>query len=97
MTKKPKTSVLSRPPTYEAEFRGRKIPVTVPDDPRGNPLEDALRDNLSPQALAAVAAHLFAANTRQPTVNRELRTFAEFLVNMVGKNEYSRLLEQVGL
>jgi len=60
-------------------------------------VRDVLRDNLSPQAVAAVAAHLFAASTKNDGVNKEIRWFADQLVSMVGTDQYNALCEEVGL
>ena len=50
----------SKPETYEVERGGRKVRVTVPEAIDEGDLAAALRDNLSPQAVAAIAAHLLA-------------------------------------
>ena len=60
-------------------------------------VQDVLRDNLSPQAVAAIAAHLFAAGTKNDGVNKEIRWFADQLVSMVGTDQYNALCEEVGL
>jgi len=63
----------------------------------GEVVQEVLRDNLSPQAVAAIAAHLFAASTKNDGVNREIRWFADQLVSMVGTDQYNALCEEVGL
>ena len=60
-------------------------------------VRDVLRDNLTPQAVAAIAAHLFAASTKNDGVNKEIRWFADQLVSMVGTDQYNALCEEVGL
>jgi len=60
-------------------------------------VQEVLRDNLSPQAIAAIAAHLFAASTKNDGVNKEIRWFADQLVSMVGTDQYNALCEEVGL
>lgn len=85
------------PKTYEATHKGRKVKVTVPDDLR-NPLEDVLKDSISPQATAAVAARLLAGNCKNAKVNRELLWLADVLIGVVGgPSEYNRLIEEIGL
>ena len=85
--------------TYEATTPdGRKVRCTVPEDPTPDEvLFDAIKDNFSPQAVAAMAAHLQAANTKNREVNRQLTWFAGELVKLVGATGYSHLLEEVRL
>jgi len=87
-----------RPETYEAEINGKKVRVTVPENP--DPVElmqDAIRDNLSPQAVAVIAAHLHGmVNTKNDAVNREVAWFTEQLLDMVG-DQYNALCEETGL
>ena len=76
--------------------QGRR--VTVPENPIGDEiLFDAIKDNFSPQAVAAMAAYLQAANTKNREVNRQLAWFAKELVKLVGAKSYGQLLEEVGL
>ncbi len=63
----------------------------------GEVVQDVLRDNLSPQAVAAIAAHLMAAGTKSDAVNKEIRWLADLLVGMVGSDQYNALCEEVGL
>lgn len=61
-------------------------------------LFDALQDNLSPQAVAAVVAYLQPATTNNDAVNRQLRWFAERLTELVGGPEQlARLGDELGL
>jgi len=61
-------------------------------------LFDALKDNLSPRAVAAIVAYLQPAKTKDKAVNRQLRWFAERLTELVGGPEQQgRLAEEVGL
>ena len=84
---------------YEAEVNGKKRRVTVPQDPKPEDLlTDALRENLSPQAAAAIAAYLQPVRTADPQVDRQVCWFAELLTKVVGgQNEMNRLCEEVGL
>ena len=87
-----------KPKTYEAEVAGRKVRVTVPDDTREDDLFDAIRENLSPQAVAAIVAYLQPATTNNDAVNRQLRWFAGRLTEQVGGPEQQgRLAEEVSL
>jgi cytochrome c1 len=61
-------------------------------------LFDALKDNLSPQAVAAIVAYLQPANTSNPEVNRQLRWLADRLTDIVGGPEQlDRLTDGLGL
>jgi len=96
-----------RPETYEAEVGGRKVRVTVPDAIDEEVLFDAIKDNLSPQAVAAIVAFLQSQrygplNPDEPTasaeVNAQVAWFVERLAEMVGGDEQvKQLLEEVGL
>jgi len=71
------------------------------DEPAGIDEEDlfvALKDNLSPRAVAAIVACLQPAKTKDNAVNRQLRWFADRLTELVGGPEMQgRLAEEVGL
>lgn len=70
--------------------------VTDSDEAAGA-LRDALRENLSPEAVAAIAAHLHGAvRTNDEEVNKEVAWFTELLLAMVG-DQYNDLCEEVGL
>ena len=88
-----------KPKTYEAKVNGRRTRVTVPDDPGPEEmLIDAIQDNLSPQAVAAIAAFLQPATTKSAEVNRQIRWFADLLTAVVGGGEeHNRLCEEAGL
>jgi len=83
----------------DAEVHGRKRRVTVPQDPKPEDLlTDALRENLSPHAVAAIAAYLQPVRTMDPEVAGQVRWFAELLTTVVGgEDELNRLCEEVGL
>ena len=60
-------------------------------------LRDVLKDNLSPRAVATIAAHLHGiVNTKDDKVNREVAWFTEQLLDMVG-DQYNALMEECGL
>ncbi|MFO8012584.1 MAG: hypothetical protein R6X20_04670, partial [Phycisphaerae bacterium] len=61
-------------------------------------LFDALKDNLSPQAVAAIVAYLQPARTSNPEVDRQLRWLADRLTGLVGGPEQlGRLCDGLGL
>jgi len=63
----------------------------------GEVVQEVLRDNLSPQAIAAIAAHLHGiVKTKDEKVNREVAWFTEQLLEMLG-DQYNALCEEVGL
>ncbi|MCG3181447.1 MAG: hypothetical protein BIFFINMI_03843 [Phycisphaerae bacterium] len=73
------------PKTYAAKLPdGRTLRCTVPEDPTPDEiLFDAIKDNFSPQAVAAMAAYLQAANTKNRRVNQQLTWFAGELTKCV--------------
>ena len=56
-------------------------------------LQDVLQDNLSPEAAAAIAAHLEPAVGRRFKVAREVAWIRALLIEMVGADEYERMCE----
>ena len=89
-----------KPKTYETTLDGKKARVTIPENQRDEDTLGALKDNLSPEAVAAIAAYLVARPTAAPNakVNRELNWFTDRLVNLVGGDEaFNRLCEELGL
>ena len=85
--------------TYVTTVDGRKVAVTVPENP--DPVQvmvDAIKDNLSPQAVAAIIAYLQPAKTKDAKINREIEWFSEKLVEAVGGNAaLNQLMDEVGL
>ena len=60
-------------------------------------VQEVVRDNLSPQAAAAIAAHLHGiVKTNSDSVNVEVVWFAEQLLEMLG-DQYNDLCEEIGL
>ena len=81
--------------TYDAG-EGRR--VTVPEAPKPEDLlMDAIRDTFSPEAVAAMAAFLQAAKTKDRRVNEQLAWFTEKLIAEVGFAGYDHLLGELGL
>jgi hypothetical protein len=59
---------------------------------------DALREQLSPHAIAAIASYLQTNRTSDPAVDREVDWFRDQLCELLGGGEaQSRLAEELGL
>jgi len=59
---------------------------------------DLLRDNLSPEAVTSIVAHIQGASTNDPMVDQQVRWFGERLVKLLGGNAaYAQHLEELGL
>ena len=89
-----------KPKTYETTQDGKKTRVTIPENQRDQDTLEALKDNLSPQAVAAIAAYLVARPAAAPnaSVNRELNWFTDRLVELAGGDEaFNRLCEELGM
>jgi hypothetical protein len=84
---------------YDAQFACKKVRVTVPENP--DPAEvmvDAIKDNLSPQAVATIIAYLQPARVKDAKVQREVEWFGEELVKAVGGSAaLNQLMDEVGL
>ena len=78
---------------------GWKKPATVAEHNAMNTmLAIGLRENLSPHAVAAIAAYLQPVRTMDPDVVRQVRWFRELLTELVGgEDAMNRLCEEVGL
>jgi len=87
-----------RPDTYEVTREdGTKARVTVPENDEQD-LFDAIREQLSPHAVAAIVSYLQPARTNNSDVDRQVRWFADELVKLVGGYEQqARLAEELGL
>lgn len=85
---------IDQPVRYDAG-KGRK--VTVPGNDEQD-LFDAVREQLSPHAIAAIASCLQTSRTNNPDVDRQVGWFQEQLCQLVGGYEQqSRLAEELGL
>ena len=61
-------------------------------------LHDVLKDNLSPEAVAVIAAYLQPARCGDEQVDRQVRWFAEQLVEALGGDDaFNRVCEELGL
>jgi hypothetical protein len=87
----------SKPKTYAAKIHGKDVRVTVPENPSPTEaFDDAIRDALSPKAVAAIAANLAGATCKDASVNKEIRWFAEHLIALIGADEYNNLCSEIG-
>ncbi len=65
---------------------------------RETDLAAAIRENLSPQAVAAIVAYLQPVATRDLKVNQQVAWFGEQLVDALGGHEQvGRLMDELGL
>ena len=80
-------------------------PADRPDDVNAQceALKKALRETLSPEGVATIAAFLQPATLTKPKTDQqkaavcELEWFAELLIEMLGVEEYNRLLDELCL
>jgi len=90
------------PRTYSVDHKGRKVQVTVPEnDAAEDQLDDALKESLSPAAVATLAnalrVHLNGRRTNRE-VRQQLAWLADRLVKLVGGEQaYHDLLKEAGL
>jgi hypothetical protein len=71
--------------------------VTVPESDEANALAEAIRENLSPEGVAAIAAHLQALYpSKSESADREVVWFHALLVGLLGSDEYNRLIDELG-
>lgn len=60
-------------------------------------LADAMRENFSPEAIAAMIAYLQAVETRSDEANSQVSWFADALMEMLGVDAYNRMANELGL
>ena len=86
---------------YEVETAdGRKVLVTVPEPAAicVGDLEAALKDNMSPAAIATIVAYIQPVRVDIPEVEREVLWFSEMLIGLLGgPDAFNRLIDDVGL
>ena len=82
--------------TYEMQDGTR---CTVPENDRTDPLVKALKDNLSPEAVAAIAAYLQVRGMLvNAKVRKEIDWFERVCTDAVGGDEaWNTLVENMGL
>ena len=91
------TRKCKHPDTYEAEINGKKVRVTVPENDEQE-LFDAMREQLSPHAVASIVSHIQGAQTNNQDVDRQVHWFAEELCKLLGGYErQAKLAEELGL
>ena len=85
--------------TYEAKAGGKKARVTIPENPDpAEVLVDAIKDNLSPAAVATIIAYLQPTRVKDAKVQREVEWFSGKLVEAIGGDAaFSQLCDEVGL
>ena len=71
--------------------------ATNAKDPAVEALIDALRDNLTPEAVAAIACWLQPASTNDSDVNAEIQWFTRTLVEMIGRDDFGRMVNELGI
>ena len=65
---------------------------------KSNPMQEAIRDALSPDAVALAASYLLTARCDDEEVNLEVRWFAEQLIELLGGDEaFSQACKGIGL
>ena len=87
-----------KPKTYETTLNGKKTRVTIPENEDTDVLAEALKDNLSPEAVATIVAYLQPTRVKDAKVQREVEWFSEELVKAVGGNAaLAQLMDEVEL
>ena len=71
--------------------------TTQPEDSL-NVLAEAIQDNLPPQAVALIAAKCeLRHGNPSPEVEQAVAWFGEFLIDLLGTDEYEQLRNELGL
>ena len=71
--------------TYEAKVGGKKVQVTVPENPDPTQvMVEAIQDNLSPAAVATIIAYLQPVRVKDKGLQRQVEWFRDELVKAVG-------------
>ncbi len=85
---------IERTKTYDAGG-GRRVSVPENDESK---LFEAVREQLSPEAVASIVSHIQVARTNNQDVDRQVRWFADELCKLLGGYEHqARLAEELGL
>ena len=65
---------------------------------KSTPMQEAIRDALSPDAVALAASYLLTARCDDEEVDLEVRWFAEQLIDLLGGDEvFSQTCKGIGL
>jgi hypothetical protein len=99
------TSSSDKPKTYKHTRRdGTTARVTIPGDPKPEEmLIDAIRDNLSPHAVALIAAKLQVSycggkrNDEMVAAEEQCQWFTSRLIEMFGSDQFNQLCEELGV
>jgi hypothetical protein len=105
MTPGPGSNSSDNPKTYKhTRPDGTTVRVTVPDDPKPEEmLIDSIRDNLSPHAVALIAAKLQVSycggkrNDEMIAAEQQCQWFTARLIEMLGNNQFNQLCEELGV
>ncbi len=74
---------------------GRK--VTIPENDESE-LFAAVREQLSPEAVAIIITYLQPARSNNPEANRQVRWFMDELTNLLGGvKRHAELMDELGL
>jgi hypothetical protein len=60
-------------------------------------LFEHIREQFSPEAVAAIAAWLQPASTNNPDVDRQIQWFIDQLIEMLGTDQYNALCDKLRL
>jgi len=60
-------------------------------------LFEHLREQFSPEAVAAIAAWLQPASTNNPEVDRQIQWLIDKIIEMLGADQYNALCDDLGL
>lgn len=72
---------------------------TIPTS-KAQDLIDAMRNHISPEGVALIAAKLqpyYGKGEAGQAAERECRWFADLLIELLGTNTYNGLIEEMGL
>ena len=65
---------------------------------KSTPMQESIRDALSPEAVGLAASYLLGARCDDEEVNMEVRWFAEQLIELLGGDEaFSQTCKSIGL
>ena len=85
--------------TYEAKLGGKKVRVTVPESPdEEDALIDAVKDSMSPAAVAAIIVALDPARVKDKELSAQVTWFKnDLLVAVGGRVGLKVLVDENGL
>lgn len=84
----------------EAAYRAGQMAAKTHSTENPKPeelLDDALRDNLSPEAISVIVAYLQPAKSNDHAADAQVRWFSDRLVALLGKDEFRRMQDELGL